>query len=174
MSNLPLDSALDSRPSEPFPVDATIDGKVCRPCGTVNAADANACVRCHKILAGNRLAVTTGIYAQHHPADLRERVDRFAADVVADLGGADELSTLERAYIGRLADVEMMLRLLAQDIAEKGLMTPAGSVRRSYEQLLAGVDRWDRLAQRLGMRRRPKAIASAQEIIAQHRDGGRA
>ncbi len=65
----------------------------------------------------------------HHPPDLREAADAFAVGVVADLGGEGELSTLERAYIARLRDLEITQTLLAADLEIRGLVNPAGAIR---------------------------------------------
>ena len=67
----------------------------------------------------------------------------------------------------RLAEVEVTLRLLAHDIAGRGLLTPSGGVRRVYDQLLAGVDRWDKLAQRIGVKRRVRDVTFDAAIAAE-------
>jgi hypothetical protein len=121
-----------------------------------------------RFLPGNAAARQTGIYAQTQAPELREHVDRLTSGIVADLGGASELSTLEAAYVARLGDIETTLRLLAADIARRGLLTPSGGVRRVYDQLLAGIDRWDRLAQRLGMKRRARRLNVAEQIAQMH------
>jgi hypothetical protein len=121
-----------------------------------------------RFVPGNQVARQAGIYARQQPADLRERVNELTAGILSDLGGVDELSTLERAYVGRLAEVEVTLRLLAHDIAERGLLTPSGGVRRVYDQLLAGLDRWDKLAQRIGTKRRARPVQSATEIMREY------
>ena len=147
--------------AEPSQANGPGDGSsTCGRCSAVNPPGAETCAQCHCFLPANQVARQTGIYAQRQPADLRERVDTFTAGVLSDLGGASELSTLERAYVGRLAEVEIVLRLLAHDIAERGLLTPSGGVRRVHDAFLSAVDRWDRLAQRLGVARRARRVAS--------------
>lgn len=120
-----------------------------------------------RLLPGNQARRTVGLYARQQPAGLREGVQDFAAGVIADLGGASELSTLEKAYVGRLGDVETTLRLLMDDIQRRGLLTHSGGVRRVYDELLSGIDRWDRLAQRLGLRRRAKQAPTLAEYLEQ-------
>lgn len=117
-----------------------------------------------KFLRGNQAARTIGLYAVQQPTAHQDAVARLTAGIISDLGGGDELSTIERAYVGRLADVELTLRLLAADIAQRGLLTHRGGVRKVYDSLLAGIDRWDRLAQRLGTRRRAKHVDVAREL----------
>ncbi len=46
-------------------------------------------------------------------------------EVVADLGGEGELSTLERAYLARLRDLEITRTLPAADLETRGLVNPA-------------------------------------------------
>lgn len=122
-----------------------------------------------KFVRGNTAALQHGLYAMERSQTLRAEVEAFKAGIVADLGGDAELSTLERAYVDRLGEVDLTLRLMREDIARRGLLTPAGGVRRIYDELLAGVDRWDRLAQRLGVRRRTKQVESAADIVQQYR-----
>jgi len=55
-------------------------------------------------------------------------------------------------------------------IARDGLITPGGRVRDTFNALLAGVQRFDGLAQRLGLKRRPKPTASLAEVLALHED----
>lgn len=108
--------------------------------------------------AGNQAARQHGLYSRQQSEELREYVTQLKAGIVADLGGEAALSTLERAYVDRLGDVEITLQLLAADIARRGLLTHNGGVRRVYERLLSGIDRWDRLAQRIGLARRTRHV----------------
>jgi hypothetical protein len=124
-----------------------------------------------RFLTGNQVARRVGLYARQQPEGLREDVERLTAGIVADLGGEGELSTLERAYVNKIGDVEITLRLLAHDIARRGLLTPSGGVRHVFDSLLAGIDRVDRLAQRLGMRRRSKHVDLARTLSGQEGDG---
>jgi hypothetical protein len=133
----------------------------------VNPPEADACVSCRKVLVGNRLAVTAGVYAVQKPAAVVEDVERMKAAITVDLGGESELTELEKAYVGRLGDVEVTLQLLMMDIEARGLLTPAGSVRKVYDQLLSGIDRWDKLAQRLGMKRRARRVPTVGEYVTQ-------
>ena len=118
-----------------------------------------------RFVSGNQVARQSGIFAMHHPPALREAADAFALGVVADLGGEAELSTLERAYVTRLRDLEITQRVLAADLATRGVVTPAGGVRRPFAAYLAALDRFDRLAQRLGVRRRARTVPSAHELL---------
>ena len=90
------------------------------------------------------------------PDVLRQTVEQFREAVIADRGGASELSTLEAAYIRRLSEVETVTRLLASDLVQRGLMTAKGRVRGTFTRWLEALDRWDRLAQRIGVQRMAK------------------
>ena len=120
-----------------------------------------------KFAAGNQAARQHGTFAVHQPPELLEVVDGFETELLSDLGGARVLSTLERSCVANLRALKMTLMLLAADIETRGLVTPHGGVRRSYAAFLAGVDRFDRLSQRLGMKRRTKRVPSAHELLQQ-------
>ena len=99
--------------------------------------------------------------------------DELMAGIVSDLGGESELSTLERSYVRKIADLEITIRLATADIARAGLLTPGGRVRDTYSALLAGIDRFDRLAMRLGLKRRTKPAQTLAEVLAAHEDDTR-
>jgi hypothetical protein len=76
-----------------------------------------------------------------------------------------ELSTLEHAYIEKLGDIDVTIRLLTSDIAANGLLTPGGKVRHVYDRLLAGLAAFDRYAVRIGVERRAKRVESLVEVM---------
>lgn len=138
--------------------DATV---TCPQCGADNPAGAKVCKanpRCGSFLPRNDASRTTGIYARYQPPDLTQHRDALVAAVTSDLGGPSELSTLERSYVSKLADIEVITRLLTHDIAVNGLLTPGGRVRDVYEKLLAGLAAFDRYSMRLGLARRTRAV----------------
>ena len=118
-----------------------------------------------KFAAGNQAARQHGTFAVHQPPALLEMVDEFETGLLSDLGGESVLSTLERSCVANLRALKMTLMLLGADIETRGLVTPHGGVRRSYAAFLAGVDRFDRLSQRLGMKRRSKRVPSLAEVL---------
>jgi hypothetical protein len=119
-------------------------------------------------LRGNQEARTTGVYAraEHQPIELRQNAEELTKGIVGDLGGLEELTTLERAYIQNLADVTTTMRLLVNDLTTRGMFTPAGNPRRSYELYLSAVDRFDRLGQRIGLKRRARRVNGLAELLA--------
>jgi hypothetical protein len=110
---------------------------------------------------GVRAFETTG----RLPDTLRQSVDEFRACVIADRGGAAELSTLESAYCRRLGEAEAVVRLLASDLASRGLFTPRGRVRNTFQRWTEAVALWDRLAQRVGVDRRARALPSLADYL---------
>jgi hypothetical protein len=147
---------------------ARVPGGVCGATAR-HATNPNMCSAGHFIV-GNAQRRTHGVRAfettGHLPDVLRQTVEEFREAVIADRGGAAELSTLESAYIRRLSEVEAVARLLAADLASRGLTTAKGRVRSTFSRWLEAVDRWDRLAQRVGTDRRARALSLAQRLAA--------
>jgi hypothetical protein len=92
------------------------------------------------------------------PEEVRLFVDAFRADVESDQGGASELTAIRGGYVRRLTDVEAMLQLAAKDIRTRGFFTVGGRTRTTVFTFMQLLDRWDRLAQRLGLDRRTKPV----------------
>jgi len=145
-------------------------GVHCGRCQTANAPGTWACSACGSFLPGNSVARTHGLRSQRQPADLTMTADEVERGLVADNGGADELSTLERRYVRHIRNVEITLGLLMNDIARHGLLTKGGRVRDVYAGFLNGLDRFDRLSQRLGMKRRSKRVPTLDEYLARRTD----
>jgi hypothetical protein len=124
-------------------------------------------------MRGNQLHRTHGAYSFRDrgdaalPPDVRMTVVEFKAQVVSDRGGLDELSAIEAARIGHLAEVETTLRLLASDIARNGLLTKRGRTRTVFGRWLEALDRWERLASHVGDGRRARAVPSLSDYLAQ-------
>ena len=139
-------------------------------CGAteVHATAPDRCVRGH-VLVGNETALKHGVRrfeaTGQAPAAVQQTVDAFREAVIADRGGASELSTLDSAYIRRLAEAETLARLLAADLATRGIFTPKGRVRNTFQRWTEIVGLWDRLCQRVGTDRRAKAVASLREYL---------
>jgi hypothetical protein len=145
---------------------------VCRCGAGPHPMHTGICARGHA-LPLNQLRRTHGAYsfrdrgATALPDVLRQTVDEFRESVIADRGGASELSTIAAAYIRRLAEVETVARLLGADLASRGLTTPKGRVRGTFSRWLECLDRWDRLAQRVGTDRRSRSVSSLRDYLAQ-------
>ena len=112
-----------------------------------------------RFIAKNEASLKHGLYRHEQPADLVESVDAFKANVVTDLGGEAEMSELEKSYVDKLGFLEVASRLLVSDLGRNGVILPGGRrPRESLDKLLSVIDRWDRLAQRLGMGRKTKPL----------------
>lgn len=126
---------------------------------------------------GNTVAKTHGLHAWQTrgeaPAVLVDQVDRFRQGLTADQGGEADLTTIRAGYVRRLAEVEGCVLLLAADLQARGLFTPRGRVRSTYDRLLKTIEVWDRLAQRLGMDRRQRAVPDLNDYLAERTDGRR-
>jgi hypothetical protein len=106
------------------------------------------------------VATKSGLYATGHCspelAAIIGDLDAFRAGVLTDQGGHADIETIRRGYVDKLTSVEGLYRLLAADVMRRGIFTPRGRVRNTFTALLAVIEKWDRLAQRLGMERRQK------------------
>lgn len=100
------------------------------------------------------------------PTDLRVTVDEFRNQVIRDRGGVESLTAIEAGYVRRLAELETVARLLATDIAARGLMTQKGRVRSTFSRWLEALDRWDRYAQRIGIESRRPTLTLTQRLAA--------
>jgi hypothetical protein len=96
---------------------------------------------------------------------MRVSVDEFRAQVIADRGGLDNLSAVEQGFVRRLAELETVARLLASDLAARGVLTAKGRVRGVYVQWLATLDRWAKYAERVGLERRAKPVPTIAEYL---------
>lgn len=137
----------------------------CARCARENVAGAGRCAHCQAFLDGNQEAVTTGLFRRQQPIELRVEAETFVAGIVADKGGPEDLATLKRKYIANLGDVSVVLRLLVADIEAAGLFTRRGNPRAVLATYLATLDRFDRLAQRIGLERQPRPVTSALDFI---------
>jgi hypothetical protein len=125
---------------------------------------AGKCPGCGVFLPQNSEAQTHGLRAFEQrgesalPAELRDELAAFQDGVEADQGGASELSTIGAGYTRRLTEVEAIVRLLGADLQARGIFTAKGRVRSSYNAFLLALDRWDRIAQRLGLERKSRPV----------------
>ena len=117
---------------------------------------------------GNQVAVKHGLYAKQPeailPAELHADLDRFVADVITDLGGAEALSTIQAGYVDKLRQVEALCQLALLHITKNGFTS------KSEAMLLQAVDRWDRLAQRLGLQRLARPVNPLDAVHAAVRE----
>jgi hypothetical protein len=125
-----------------------------------------------RFAAGNRAALQHGAraFSDHGESaltpELREQMAEFRDALVADQGGEGELTALRAGYVRRLVELETMSRLFSEDLRRKGLFTERGHTRAAFRAFLETIDRWDRIAQRLGIDRRAKPAPTLADILA--------
>jgi hypothetical protein len=114
---------------EPAPVTTGIDAatepippSVCARCGAGrHPTYADICAKGHA-LPGNQLHRTHGAYSFRDRGDrsvtetLRQSADDMAAGIIADKGGVENLTTLQREFINQLRNLRIMADLLAHDL----------------------------------------------------------
>ena len=122
-----------------------------------------------RVGAGNELALKHGLrrYQQKGalPDDVRASVEAFRDRLLSDQGGDADATAIRLGYERRLVEVEAMLQLLASDLQQRGMLTARGRTRGTVQTFLQALDRWDRLAQRLGMYRRAKKVPTVEDFI---------
>ena len=111
---------------------------------------------------GNRASLKHGAYvAGQRPPELAALVgdlDTFRQQLVTDQGGDDELTAVRSGYIRRLCEVEALCRLLGADLMARGIFTRKGRTRSTFGAFVQAVGTWDRLATRLGLERKQRAV----------------
>jgi hypothetical protein len=163
---------------EPAPVTTGIDAatepippSVCARCGAGrHPTYADICAKGHA-LPGNQLHRTHGAYSFRDRGDrsvtetLRQSADDMAAGIIADKGGVENLTTLQREFINQLRNLRIMADLLAHDLVARGLHTKSGRVRSSHSKLLETLDRLYRFGQAIGPGREPRQVADVYEYL---------
>lgn len=157
--------------SEPVTTDDDA-APVCSCGAAAHPVEPGMCSAGH-FVAGNQARRTHGAYSFRDrgetslPHDMRMSITDFRTAVTNDRGGPAELSAIEAARIGHLAEVETTLRLLVHDLASRGLMTAKGRVRSTFSKWLEALDRWERLAGHIGDGRRARTVPSLSAYLAQ-------
>lgn len=90
--------------------------------------------------------------------------ERTAA-IVQDLGGAQEISTLQHGTAREAARVEVILGALGDEILAGGVLTPKGKTRATTTIYLKTLDRYVNLAKALGLAKRIKTVASFKDAV---------
>jgi hypothetical protein len=90
------------------------------------------------------------------PAEMPQQHDAFMSELYSDLGGEDELSTLEKSLAKRIGMLEVLIVLYQVDLATRGALTLKGKVRSTVDALYKAMDRQERIGKQLGWKRRKK------------------
>lgn len=148
----------------------TVDG-VCGATERHPANPKNQCVRGH-FITGSQQRLTHGVRAfERHgdavvPADVRLSADDMITGLIADKGGAQNLSTMKREYVQQARNFRVMLDLILQELVRNGVTTKGGRVRSAVSKYLEIFDRFDKVAQRLGLERDAREALSLTARLA--------
>lgn len=172
-------SAADGVQVEPPPIadaeficQARVPGGVCGATARHPTNPKNMCIRGH-FIPGSQQRLTHGARAfDRHgdavvPANVRMTADDMLAGIIADKGGAENLTTLKREYAQRARDFRVMLDLILHHLVTTGLTTKGGRVRGAVTKYLEIFDRFDKCAQRLGLERDAREALSLTARLAQ-------
>jgi hypothetical protein len=152
------------------PLGATVTH--CSRCCHDNSLGNKNCEACGCFLPRNKAAYKHGLveYDRHEilPEEVAAHEHAFKADVLADLGGADNLTAIERGYVINLVRTNTVIELIAAYLRDKGALTDRGRQRTSVATFFQAVQAYDRLAQRLGLQRRTKPYTrTIEDVVAE-------
>ena len=114
--------------------------------------------------ARSRKVMLAGLPEQ---AQIRALLAEREAAIVADLGGAGNLSTIKREVITRFLQTSVVADFLGSNIVKHGVLTTKGKTRAAVTTYLQVVDRLTRLALTLGLERQAKRVPSIEEFLRQ-------
>ena len=103
------------------------------------------------------------------PLDERQRVSLQDA-VLEDLGGRQECSAVLCQQVADFAAAVVLRDCLFGHLSLVGPLTKAGRRRACVDLYFQASSRAERLASQIGLRRAPKSVPSARELIAEHDD----
>jgi hypothetical protein len=157
----------------------------CTKCGTKAPLGTKTCLNptCHCWLPGNagRTPEIPGLPAaqrgdreamlQQH----RDSHDQNLAVAIADRGGDEAVSIVELGLIVQAVTLQTTASILSGYLLEVGPLTPRGRVRTAVAAYNAAVDRYSKLAEKLGLERRGNwrqahAEAQARMEAAEYQD----
>ena len=133
--------------------------RTCNACGTVNK-QGHRCSHCGRFLPSNQLRRKNGTRAVYQPASVLMGSDELLNAIVADKGGADSMSALQRSLAAKVRDVDVLLVLNKNAIVRWGIDTPQG--RKAHDRYLQALDRFIRLAAQLGLEREARALTPTE------------
>jgi hypothetical protein len=105
--------------------------------------------------------------AAHASLPVQMSADAVLDGLIADKGGADSMSTMQRSAAAKVRDIEILIAMNKSIVVRDGLGSRSG--RQAHDRTLACLDRWLRLAQLLGTDKSPKPI-NILDAIAQEPD----
>jgi hypothetical protein len=137
----------------------------CSRCGQECTAGERQCSnpKCHCLLPGNpgRRAEVPGLSAAQRGgrdalSEENSKLHEECVDlVVADLGGYTKCSYIEIGLVEQLAQLYVISAMLQKYLNEVSPLSPRGRVRSALTVYHQTVDRYERIATKLGLQRRP-------------------
>ena len=100
-------------------------------------------------------------------AEVRAMLREKEAAIVADLGGAGNLSTIKREVVTRFLQTSVVADFLGSNIVKHGVLTTKGKTRAAVTTYLQVVDRLTRLALTLGLERQTKQVPTVEDFLRQ-------
>ena len=148
----------------------------CRKCRQSVPLDGDRCPTpgCGAALPGNKLTLASGARSVRSGAELfpeaaivlRER----EAAILADLGGAENVSTTRAELVTRFVQASAIADSLGDQIVRGGVTSAKGRPRAAVSLYLSVLDRLTRMASAIGLERQQKRAASLAEVLAAHED----
>lgn len=87
------------------------------------------------------------------------------AAILADLGGAEQVSAIRRELLGRFLQSSAIADSLGANIVENGVLTSKGRTRAAVTLYLQVLDRQIKLAGTIGLGRQAKPVRSLEEAM---------
>lgn len=90
------------------------------------------------------------------------------AAILADLGGADQVSWLRTDLVRRYLEMSLVADYLAHNMVRNGVLSAKGRTRAAVTTYVQVVDRLTRLANTLGLERQARPVGLAGYITPHH------
>jgi hypothetical protein len=116
---------------------------------------------------GNTLSLRTGLRSAQllDQPDIAARHREQVEVISTDLGGASELSALQRASVREVARLEVILAALGDELLQGGVLTGKGHMRAATTVYLQVLDRFVKVASTVGLQRQAKRVPSLAEVL---------
>lgn len=132
--------------------------------------------RTGRFLPGNRACPPGHLRAETHgvltyerrgilPDEIRESERAFYTQVIADLGGIENIGAIKLGYVNNLARLHSIIELLSAYLQTNGVLTPRGRQRSTVGSLLTALASFDRLAGRLGLERLQRNVRQTLDDV---------
>jgi hypothetical protein len=126
-----------------------------------------------RLAPGHTVTLKHGRYSQQmqagrlpEQATIAAIVREQVAQVVDELGGPAQVTTVKRGLIEDWAKLTIFAATLEQRLEQGGLLTPKGRTRAACMLWLSILDRRMKVAQRIGLARVAKATGTLEDVVA--------